>query len=188
MNFKEWNEMWYRTYLEDIEIARSEIADVKLLPKENVICDLYALPSHNFQTYYGMLYGQGGHLEMVYARTECYPHTSPDNGPVRMYSFKHAGREPGLNGKIITGIKQIPLETELLITDIVANLPDGKNVLNGDTVCIDGVLQAVRVFKGGVVIKEAVYDNAEHIPLKEHREYLTEELNNLYVKVEKLMK
>ena len=70
MNFEDWKEKKYHTYLDDIEIARKEIADVKLFPTGNLICDLYALPSHDFQAYYAMVYEHDGHQEMVYARTE----------------------------------------------------------------------------------------------------------------------
>ncbi len=53
MDIKQWDNERYQEYLTDIEIARKEIADMKLYPKEKIICDLYAIPSHNFQAYYG---------------------------------------------------------------------------------------------------------------------------------------
>lgn len=190
MVLKEWKEKLYRDCLEDIEIARKEITDVKLFPEGNIICDLYALPSHNFQTYYAMIYEHSGHLEMVYARTEFYTCVSPYNEPIRMYSFsdnKEAGQYPGLDGRIITGIRHIPKEAELLIADITETLPDEKHIFREDTGCIDGVIQAIRVFKGNTIMKEAVYHDAEWIPLKDHREHLTEGLRNLYLTMGDLM-
>ena len=184
MNFRDWKERRYHIYLEDIEIARKEIADVMLFPEGDIICDLYALPSHNLQTYYAMLYKCGRHLEMVYARTEFY--TSPHSEPIRMYSFadnKEAGKQPELDGRIITGIKHIPAELERLAADIIEKLPDEKYIQEENHIIIDGVFQAIRVYEGSNVIKEAAYYDAEMIPLKDHNEFLTEELGSLYIKI-----
>ena len=183
MNYKDWKERQYHTYLNDIEIARREIADVKLFPTGNLICDLYALPSHNFQAYYAMVYEHDGHQEMVYARTElcasCYAE------PIRMYSFRRTKINFGL---IITGIKHIPSETESLLADIAENLPDEKYILKEDSAVIDGVLQAIRVFESDNVVKEVVYHDANRIPLKGHSEYLTDELCSLYIKIGDLIR
>lgn len=177
------------TYLEDIEIARKEIAEMKLFPEEAILCDLYALPSHNFQTYYAMIYEHAGHLEMVYARTELYASTDPYNEPILMYSFssnKEAGKHPELDGRIIAGMKRIPGEMELLLTDIMENIPDEKHI--EDSAIIDGVLQAIRVFEGDNVVKEVAYRDAERIPLKGHSEYLADELSSLYIKIGDLIR
>lgn len=183
MFFKDWKEGRYRAYLEDMEIARKEVAGVKLFPEENIICDLYALPSHNFQAYYAMIYEHDGHLEMVYARTELYAPCYEE--PIRMYSFR---KTKVYFGFIITGIKHIPAETEALLTDIVKNLPDGNHILGENEVVIaDGVLQAVRVFDDDRVIKETVYENAEWVPLKDHGEYLRKELDCLYITIGNLI-
>lgn len=181
----------YHTYLEDIEIARKEIAGMKLFPEETILCDLYALPSHNFQTYYAMIYEHSGYWEMIYARTEFYAGISPYNEPIRMYTFsdnKEAGRYPGFDGRIITGMKHIPREVGLLLADIAENIPNEKYILKEDSVVIDGVFQAIRVFEGNNVTKEIVYHDAKRIPLKGHSEYLTEELCSLYIKIGDLIR
>ncbi len=184
MNFDDWKEKQYHAYLDDIEIARKEIADVKLFPTGNLICDLYDLPSHNFQAYYAMIYEHAGHLEMVYARTELYGACYEE--PIRMYSFRTTKINFGL---IITGIKHISAETAALLTDIAENLPDGQHILKEERVVIcDGVFQAVRVFDGNCVIKEVVYENAEWVPLKDRKEYLKEELSSLYIKIGDLIR
>ena len=184
MDFKDMKKRRYHTYLEDVEIARQEIAEMKLFPEENIICDLYALPSHNFQTYYAMIYEHAGHLEMVYARTELYGACYEE--PVRMYSFRTTKINFGL---IITGIKHIPAETGSLLADIAENLPDGQHILKEERVVIcDGVFQAVRVFDGNCVIKEVVYENAEWVSLKDRKEYLKEELSSLYIKIGDLIR
>ena len=49
---------WYSAYLQDVEIAKKEIKDMKLYPKKRILGELYALPSHNFQTYYAAISGR----------------------------------------------------------------------------------------------------------------------------------
>ena len=51
-----WDKERYEEYIEDVKIACSEMKSRKLYPSETVLCDLYALPSHNFQTYYAIIY------------------------------------------------------------------------------------------------------------------------------------
>ncbi len=85
MALTSWDEKWYEEYMEDVRIARMEIENMKLYPSEALICDMYALPSHNFQTYYAMLYEHHGRWEMVYAKPQIYRYQYAE--PVKMYSF-----------------------------------------------------------------------------------------------------
>ena len=79
---------WYSAYLQDVEIAKKEIKDMKLYPKKGILGELYALPSHNFQTYYAIIYEDEGKMKMVYAKSQIQVwHFSE---PINMYTFKEA--------------------------------------------------------------------------------------------------
>ena len=44
----------YKACIDDIEVAKTEIKNMKLYP-EDVVADFYCIPSHNHQAYYAML-------------------------------------------------------------------------------------------------------------------------------------
>ena len=51
----------YKKYKEDVDIAVNELTKMKLHPFDGrIICDLYAIPSHNQQTYYAIVYENNG--------------------------------------------------------------------------------------------------------------------------------
>jgi len=58
--YDDHSEEKYREYLDDVKIAVSELTNMKLYPVEgNIVCDLYAIPSHIFQSYYAIVYEKG---------------------------------------------------------------------------------------------------------------------------------
>lgn len=179
-----WNKKRYTEYMEDIRIARDEIKNMKLYPSEPVVCDIYALPSHNFQAYYAMLYERNGRLEMVYAKPQIYSCLYTE--PVRMYSFatsRESGKHPGFDGRIVMGIRHLTDGFSELIRSIMQNLPD-RYILDENWIVIaDGVFQALRVFDGDAVIKEAVYYEADRIPVENQKEWLINQLEHLYLLV-----
>lgn len=49
------------------------------------------------------------------------------------------------------------------------------------------MLQAIRVFDGDTVVKEVVYYLADMIPLKDQKEWMTKQLEELYLLVGKMI-
>lgn len=115
----------YQEYLEDVKIAVSELTNMKLYPVEgNIVCDLYAIPSHNYQSYYAVIYEKDSRYEMLYAKPQFYEPVVQEY--IKMYRFKdakEAENHPVKNGKIIMGIKHLPEEFASEIKDIADNLP-----------------------------------------------------------------
>ena len=186
MALTSWDEKWYEEYMEDVIRARMEIENMKLYPSEALICDMYALPSHNFQTYYAMLYEHHGKWEMVYAKPQIYRYQYAE--PVKMYSFSTSRKvqEHFGDGRIIIGIRHLPDGFVKMVKNIIENLPD-NHVLGEGVMGIDGVLQAIRVFDGDTVVKEVVYYLADMIPLKDQKEWMTKQLEELYLLVGKMI-
>lgn len=185
MSLENYHEKLYLDYLADIKIARAEIKNMKLYPTEAVICDIYALPSHNFQAYYAMFYERNGRMQILYAKPQIYHRQYAE--PVKMYTFstnrkvKNRSVYDGRDGRIIIGMKYLSDKSAEMIKNIIRNLPETWILEENMVVILDGVFQAIRVFDGDAVIKEAVYHTADRIPFKDQQELMTKQLDSLYL-------
>ena len=178
----------YREYLQDVEIARSVIEDEFLLPStSDILYDLYAVPSHNHQAYYAMIFERYENYQMVYARTEIYTCHFPE--PIRMYPFSdavEADKHDDSVGRIIMGITTIG-------TDLIRTLDDIKSLvvptqfIQQNLIVIDGVFQAIRIFDHGTISKEVVFRDAISIPLSSENSYIIDNMNELYLTIEDII-
>ena len=80
----------------------------------------------------------------------------------------------------------MPDEFVKMVKNIIENLPD-NHVLGEGVIVIDGALQAIRVFDGDTMVKEVVYYLADMIPLKDQKEWMTKQLEELYLLVGKMI-
>ena len=181
----------YAEYGEEVEIAHGELESVKLYPTQEVICDLYAIPSDNHQAFYAMVYQEESGYQMVYAKPHIY--YPKEHEWTRMYGFrecKEVIREQMqhgsiLQGRIVVGIKALPNEFMELLYDLRENVP-AKSILEGNRIVLhDGVFQAIRFLEQGQAVKEAVYEVAEQVPVG--KKELVKELENLYLTVERII-
>ncbi len=185
MSLENYHEKLYLDYIADIKIARAEIKNMKLYPTEAVICDIYALPSHNFQAYYAMFYERNGRMQILYAKPQIYHRQYAE--PVKMYTFstnrkvKNRSVYDGRDGRIIIGMKYLSDKSAEMIKNIIRNLPETWILEENMVVILDGVFQAIRVFDGDAVIKEVVYQTADRIPFKDQQELMAQQLENLYL-------
>ena len=178
----------YRNYLEDVSIAISELTDMKLYPVEgNIICDLYAIPSHNYQSYYAIIYEKNGRYEMLYAKPQFYDPVV--QGYIKMYRFKDAKaveNHPVKDGKIIMGIKHLSEEFVNEIKDITENFPSAKKT-EGDYFLLDGYFQVIRKYKNNAVYEELIFSDIEELVFPDNKDCLSEILDGLYIKVGKII-
>ena len=177
----------YRAYKEDVDIAIAELTKMKLYPIDGtIICDLYAIPSHNRQSYYAIIYEKDGRFDMVYAKPQFYEPTVQEY--IKMYRFKDAKEvenHPVKDGKIIIGIKHLPDEFVSMIKDIVSNLPTLRHKDEGFV--LDGYLQAIRIYKNKDVCDEVVFKCVDELVLPEGKEYLSGVLDELYIRIGELI-
>ena len=178
----------YKGYLEDVKIAVSELTNMKLYPVEgNIVCDLYAIPSHNYQSYYAIVYEKDGRYEMLYAKPQFYEQVAQEY--IKMCTFKdakEAENHPVKDGKIIMGIKHLSEEFANEIKDIVENIPTEKKV-EGDYLSLDGYFQVIRIYKNNAVGKELVFNDVEDLIFSDKKEYLSAVLDELYIEVGKII-
>jgi hypothetical protein len=174
-------------YLPDIEIAKTAIKEELLYPTGDILYDLYAIPSHNHQAYYAIVFEEDGKYKMVYAKTEIHDILSEE--PIKMYTFEDATTaksKPNSDGRIIIGMALPGKGFVDTLRDISINVSAGKKAIK-DGVTIDGVFQVIRAFKGTETVKEIVYEDVETISvLKNDRDYKAI-LENMYLTVEKII-
>ncbi|MBR4084451.1 MAG: hypothetical protein IKK33_09250 [Lachnospiraceae bacterium] len=187
---KMYQEEQYANYLYDIELANEALSEVLLnVSEKEIICDIYALPSHNHQTFYTKLYKTDKGYVILYAKPIL--HSVLDEEDIFMYRFRdsvESGKANILRGRIVCGIKYLDKAFVDVLLAKLEYLPE-KHILDGSNFILDGVFQAVRVFEGGIIKKEVVYEDAEEIPLGE-MENLTEIksfYSELYLKIEKII-
>lgn len=149
-----------------------------------MVCDLYAIPAHNYQSYYVLIFERDGEYKMLFVKPEVQlPHYA---APTKMCSFKdvkEAERHHGFNGIVTMGIKNLDKSFISIISDIIENLPL-ESVIDTGNLVIDGVFQAIRVFRNNVVEREFVFDSHDIIFFSEEKHYLNNTLENLYIYVD----
>ena len=182
MDKKNYEKLDY--YYEDIEIARNAIRESLLYPTGEILFDLYAIPSHNHQAFYALIYKKNDGYEMVYARSEIY--TMHFECPIKMYYFKwtkEASSKPHSDGRIIIGIAKPSKDFVDMLNKVTDQISDGY-YSNGGFI-IDGMLQAIRAFKDDTV-KEILYYNTDTIPNIDEDE-LKDFMENMYLIVEDII-
>ncbi len=156
------NNRCYMEYLHDIDLANNAMSECMLsVPEKGLICDIYAIPSHNYQTYYAKIYRDDAGYKILYAKPII--HDCVYGKDIFMYPFRDSVQAKNGEGKIVCGIKTLDADfVNSLITKFEC-LPD-KYICGSDQIVLDGVFQAIRVYENDKLIKEVVYRNPEHIP------------------------
>lgn len=172
--------MKYKEWLEDIEIAKNKIKDMKMYP-DNIVADYYCIPSHNHQAYYVLLSNNNDGYSMTYIKPLIY--TMKYEFPIKMYPFSRcekAEKHPAQQGQFIIGTKKISNMFAERMLQIIDVLPDSYASEDGSA-CIDGVVQGIRLF--GNNTKEVFYYNAKEIPKIASEQ--GDILDSLYLEIEK---
>lgn len=171
----------YSKYLADIEIARNAIINQKLYPKDRIIYDLYAIPSHNFQTYYALVYKHNDHYEMVYAKPVIY--TAHSTEPIKMYSFSHcleAEKSLDRNEKFVVGIKHLSKDFVNMLDKVNDSISENC-IIEEHSLVIDGVLQAIRFFDKNRAVKTIIYTESRQISIPDSNMEMAKFLDDLYI-------
>ena len=176
----------YEEYLEDIELANRALSDSMLnIPDEDLICDIYAIPSHNHQTFYVKIFRAEAGYKILFAKSIL-------NNPVYteeiyMYPFVVAAQAGERRGKIVCGIKTLEEHFVDNLIDKLETLPD-KYLFKMDEFVLDGVSHIIRVYEGGRIQKEVAYGQAESIPYKaDDIVELQWFFSSLYLKIEQII-
>ena len=181
---------WLSAYLQDIEIANNELIEKNFhADPRSVICDIYVLPSHNHQTFYGKLISERGFYKIIYAKA--IQNSIWFSEPIYMYRFDEAKRfenHPMKKGRIVCRAK---LMDKSLINHLLlaAEQLCEKQPKDAVAVGLDGVFTAVRLYEGGVVSRKIMYTDAEKLAFKDEdgSHEAVEFLQNLYISFEKII-
>ncbi len=181
---------WHSAYLQDIEIANKELIEKNFhADPRSVISDIYVLPSHNHQTFFGKLISERGFYKIIYAKA--IQNSIWFSEPIYMYRFDEAKRfenHPMKKGRIVCRAKLMDksLINRLLFTAerLSENQPD--SVVSE---CIDGVFTAIRMYEGGIVSQKIIYTDAEKLEFRDNadRHDAVEFLQTLYLSIEKII-
>lgn len=181
---------WFSAYLQDVEIADKELAGKNFYadPK-SVICDIYVLPSHNHQTFYGKFVSERGFYKIVYAKA--IQNSIWFSEPIYMYRFEEARRfenHPMKKGRIVCRAK---LMEKSVINHLLLALEKFDECQSADAVqpSIDGTFTAIRLYENGAASREVMYTDPEKLAFRDsdaNTETL-EFMRNLYLTIEKII-
>ena len=172
----------YKSCIDDIEVAKTEIKNMKLYP-ESVVADFYCIPSHNHQAYYAMLSCTSDNYSLTYIKTQIYLMGHKD--PIKMYPFalcKEAEKHPGKQGQFIMGTKKLAASDVNVLMNLLDVLP-AKYIFEEDGLYLDGVVQGIRMF--GENSKEVFYRDAAKMSGLSTKQ--REVLDGLYLKIEEIL-
>lgn len=181
---------WLSSYLRDIEIANRELVEKNFhADPKSVICDVYVLPSHNHQTFYGKMISERGFYKIIYAKA--IQNSIWFSEPIYMYRFDEAKRfenHPMKKGHIVCRAKLMDksLINRLLFTAEMLSEKQPDDAVSED---LDGVFTAIRLYEGGRVSRKIMYTDAHKLEFRDKadKREAVEFLENLYLSVEKII-
>lgn len=190
MRFSETENDWFSEYLQDIEVANNELIEKNFfVDPKSVICDIYVLPSHNHQTFYGKLTAEHGFNKIIFAKA--IQNSIWFSEPIYMYRFEEAKRfenHPMKKGRIVCRAKLMDksLINRLLLT--VEKLSDHQPA-EAVSPTLDGVFTAVRMYENGIVSRKIMYTDPEKLSFRSDvdNQDATAFLGNLYLFIEKII-
>lgn len=181
---------WRELYETEINVANSELAAKNFrIDEASVVCDIYALPSHNHQTFFGRIVSERGIHKIVYAKAIQSSMWFSD--PIYMYTFEEAKRfedHPMKRGRIIC---RATLCEKSFIDHLLFNVWKLVDIQPDDTVqpSIDADFTAIRMYEHGVVTKSIFYTDASKLEFRGRADNFEaiKFLNKLHFSVENII-
>ena len=147
-----WNE-----YMEEIYIATRAMREQKLEHDPNHLsCDFFTIPSHNHYCFYARIYLP--ERLITYARSEIDDWRT--GTVIKMYPFSDAVKA-GKRGRIVCGERKMDMAAVETLQSICEKLPPEVMLGEDDRIVLDGVVQMIRVYENGAVVKKAVFINGD---------------------------
>lgn len=178
----------YSEYIEDIAIAEDAIRKQKLdllVNKQNIICDVYCIPSHNHQAFYLKLFEEDSNFTLLYAKTFVADHLGLHTA---MYRFKTSSEKEKHNahvGKIICGIKHLS-KSNSTINRLKDCLPTQTEWHQKTDFVIDDVHITIRNFTHSAT-PMITYGYDPYFEKNEYSNVQKEFLENLYLYIEEII-
>ena len=181
---------WHELYETEIGVADSEITSKNFhVDESSVICDIYALPSHNHQTFYGKIVQEHGLYKIIFAKAIQSSMWFSD--PIYMYTFEEAKRfedHPMKRGRIICRAK---LCEKSFVDHLLFNVWKLLDTQPDSAVqpSIDAVFTAIRMYERGSVSKCIFYTDAEKLDFRASADNFeaVKFFNKLHLTIEKII-
>ena len=174
--------------LDDIAVAQMCLDDSKLsaaFSSERLICDIYALPSHNHQTFYVQIFENDDGYTLLFAKTYI---ATPIGLECVMYSFQDALKADehiGCKGDIFCGIHRVAIDNETINT-LISVLPKVDDMVETSAIRIDGVTTIVRKYEKQNCVSLGYHD-ANEIETNSYTEEQRKFLDSLYIHLERII-
>ena len=150
--------------LDDIALGRAELIKLKFDYESDIgqelLYELYCVPSHNEQAYYAQIFRKCGECYLSYAKSVIEDFVI--NETIYMYTLRDAVEANDKNryyGKIVCGYKKVTDEYISYLSELCTHLPDENQWNEEGSVCLDGTFQMIRVYSDGSLIKEIAFHN-----------------------------
>ncbi len=180
---------WRDLYNSEVSFAENELVQKSFrVNAPSVVCDIFALPSHNHQTFFVKLISEHGIYKLVFAKA--VQNSIWFSEPIYMYTFEEAKRfeeHPMRHGRIVCRAKLVEKSFFSELTEALRGLSD--NQPECVTPAIDADFTAVRVYENGSVAKSFFFTDASKLSFYSNvdSEKSAEYFGNLHLTVENLI-
>lgn len=190
MHIPEGFDSWQELYRKEIIVAEKELALKNFdINPQNLIGDIYVLPSNNHQTFYGKLVKGIGFIKFIFVKP--IQNSVWFSEPVYQYTISEAKRfedHPMRHGRLICHADFIDMN---LIADVsrTIKLLDDKQPDDVVAPAKEAIFTAVRFFKDGIVTHQAYFTDATRLVFKDGSDNpeAVQLLRNFYLEVEKIV-
>lgn len=190
MRLPENDSDWLSAYLRDIEIANNELIEKNFyVDPKSVVCDIYVLPSHNHQTFYGKLISERGFYKIIYAKA--IQNSIWFSEPIYMYRFEEAKlfeNHPMKKGRIVCRAKLME-KTVISRLLLAAEKLDNRQPADAVQPSIECTFTAIEFYENGIATRKVMYTDPEKLAFRssvDNAETL-DFLRNLYLVIEKVI-
>lgn len=190
MRLPENDSDWLSAYLRDIEIANNELREKNFyVDPRSVVCDIYVLPSHNHQTFYGKLISERGFYKIIYAKA--IQNSIWFSEPIYMYRFEEAKlfeNHPMKKGRIVCRAKLME-KTVINRLLLAAEKLDNRQPADAVQPSIECTFTAIEFYENDTVSRKIMYTDPEKLAFRssvDNAETLVF-LRNLYLIIEKII-
>ena len=175
-----------KEYFAEIEIAEQKFSEQLLniiVQDDQLVCDVYCIPSHNHQAFFFKLYERKDEYVVLYAKTLLVNHLGFH---ISMYKFSDcikAQNHNGSVGKIICGIKLLSKDNKR-IKELLYCLPTKTEWLK--RVIIDGEYTVIRnhLQEGTPLLS---YSSNVKFVQNDYSKVQTNFLHNLFLHIENII-
>lgn len=148
----------------DIQIGRAELKklqfDYECVDGQELVYELYCIPSHNEQAYYVQIFKKDGTYYISYVKSVIEDYVIGET--IYMYTLGYAveaNDKKRYYGKLVCGYKKVSDDIIEYLKGLFEHIPEGNTWNIDDGFCLDGNFQMIRVYFDCKMHKELAFHN-----------------------------